>query len=627
MKLVILTGGRGTRLGMKNIPKPMVRIGGKPILEHQIDLARRYGIMDIYLLSGHLGEVIADYFGDGSKFGVKLTHVIEKRLLGTAGAIAQLEGRLAERFMVFYGDLFLDMDLRSLIDFDARGDSLATIVVHPNDHPHDSDLVEIDDENRVVAFHSKDRRKDGFYPNLLNAAIYILSPEIFEYIPKEKGLDLGKDIYPLILRSHRIIRAYKTAEYIKDIGTPERLKEVIRDFLDGRIRAVSKRNRRPAFFLDRDGTVIKEVDLLHKIEDVELFPFSAQAIRKINEAGQPCFLVTNQSVVARNLCSIPTVKEIHNKIETLLGREKAYLNDIYFCPHHPDKGYPGENSAFKIDCECRKPKVGLIRKAADEYNVDVKASWFIGDATMDVQTGRNATMKTVLLRTGKGGKDGKFKAVPDFVFDDLHEAVDFILSGKAKYENLLKEIINRISIRCSSPWIIAIGGQARSGKSTFVKCLSDYLLKMGISHKVIGLDHWLVGVKDRQDKMTVRERYDYRRVEKDIGTLLAHRKIIMQKYDPHSRMIVGEQEYALGDENGIIVEGVPALDIEGLRNVSLIKVYIEIDEETRKRRFFSFYAWKGLSEEEVQNLYSQRLLDEVVFIDGSKEHADLIVRS
>jgi uridine kinase len=310
-----------------------------------------------------------------------------------------------------------------------------------------------------------------------------------------------------------------------------------------------------------------------------------------------------------------------------LGREKAYLNDIYFCPHHPDKGYPGENSAFKIDCECRKPKVGLIRKAADEYNVDVKASWFIGDATMDVQTGRNATMKTVLLRTGKGGKDGKFKAVPDFVFDDLHEAVDFILSGKAKYENLLKEIINRISIRCSSPWIIAIGGQARSGKSTFVKCLSDYLLKMGISHKVIGLDHWLVGVKDRQDKMTVRERYDYRRVEKDIGTLLAHRKIIMQKYDPHSRMIVGEQEYALGDENGIIVEGVPALDIEGLRNVSLIKVYIEIDEETRKRRFFSFYAWKGLSEEEVQNLYSQRLLDEVVFIDGSKEHADLIVRS
>ena len=627
MKLAIIAGGKGTRLGIEGIPKPMVRIGGKPTLEHQIDLAKKYEITDIYILSGHLGEIIADYFGDGAAFGVRITHLIEKYPLGTGGAIAQLEDKLAERFMVFYGDVFLDVDLRSLIDFDGKADSLATIVVHPNDHPYDSDLVEISDENWVLAFHPKQDRENGYCHNLVNAAIYILSPEIFEYIPKNRQSNLSNDIFPLTLRSNKVINAYKTAEYIKDIGTPERLREVTYDFLNGKIQMLSRRNKKTAIFLDRDGTVIKGVDLLHKIEDVELFPFSAQAIRRINKAGRLCFLITNQSVVARNLCSISAVREIHKKIETLLGGEGAYLNDIYFCPHHPDKGHPDENAAFKIDCECRKPKAGLIRKAADEYNVDVGASWFIGDGTTDIQTGINAGMKTALLRTGKGGKDAKFEVLPDFVFDDLGEAVDFILCRKTKYDDLSREIGNRIFMNCRSPSIIAIGGQARSGKSTFVKCLSDYLLKVGICHRVIGLDHWLVGVKERRDTMTVRERYHYRKIEKDFGDLLAHGKIIMQKYDPYSRTTVDEQDYALGGENCIIVEGVPALDIEGLRNVSSIKVYIEIDEETRKRRFFSFYAWKGLSEGEVQHLYSQRLMDEVVFIERSKDYADLIVRN
>jgi uridine kinase len=268
----------------------------------------------------------------------------------------------------------------------------------------------------------------------------------------------------------------------------------------------------------------------------------------------------------------------------------------------------------------------LIQKAADEYNIDLETSWFVGDSTTDIQTGINAGMKTVLLRTGKGGKDAKFEVLPDFVFDDLQEAVDFILSGKAKYDDLSREIGNRISKNIRMPSIITIGGQARSGKSTFVKCLSDYLLNVGVRHRIIGLDNWLVGVSERPDAMTVRNRYDYKKIEKDLEELLNHRKIIIQKYDPYSRTTLKDQEYALCEENCIIFEGVPALDIEGLRNVSSIKVYIEIDEETRKRRFFSFYAWKGLSEKEVQNLYSQRLLDEVVFIDRSKDHADLIVK-
>ncbi len=429
MKLAIIAGGKGTRLGLNDIPKPMVQIGGKPLLEHQIQIAKQYGIEDIYILSGYLSEVIEDYFGDGSSLGVRITHVVEKSPLGTAGAVKQLSGIINDRFIVFYGDVVLDIDLKSFMEFDKRSSSISTIIVHPNDHPHDSDLVEIDDENRVTAFHSKPHKKERWYRNLVSAAVYILSPEIFQYIPQDKALDFGKDIFPLLLQSKKPVRAYKTAEYIKDMGTLDRLHKVDEDFVRGKVRRFSKKNRRPAVFMDRDGTVVREIDLLHKAEDLELYPYTASAIKDINHSDFMAFLITNQPVVARNLCDMTTVQEIHNKLDTLLGESGAYFNDVYFCPHHPDKGYPGENKVFKIACDCRKPKTGMIEKAAEEYNVDLESSWFIGDTTTDIQTGINAGMKTILVRTGQAGKDGKFLCVPDFVFDNLEVAVKFILKG------------------------------------------------------------------------------------------------------------------------------------------------------------------------------------------------------
>lgn len=432
MNIVIIAGGKGTRLGLKDIPKPMIEIAGKPLLEHQINLAKKYGIKDIYILSGHLADNIINYFGDGSKWDVNITHIVEKQPLGTAGAIKQLENKIKDRFMVFYGDVIFDIDMKAFIDFDRAVDAIASIVVHPNDHPYDSDLVEINDGNIVTTFHSKPHDEDKYYRNLVNAAVYILSPEIFKYIPEDKTTDFGKDIFPLLLESKETIAAYKTAEYLKDIGTPERFEKVNNDFMSGKINRFSKRYKSHAIFIDRDGTLIKDVDMLHKIKDLELFPFSANAIKKINSSDNLCFLITNQPVVARNMCDIHTVSIIHNKLETLLGREGAYLNDIYFCPHHPDKGYSGENTILKVDCECRKPKTGMIDKAAAEYNVDMENSWFIGDTTVDVKTGINSGMKTVLVKTGKCGKDKKYDISPDFVSDNLEDAVDFILQKQGE---------------------------------------------------------------------------------------------------------------------------------------------------------------------------------------------------
>jgi mannose-1-phosphate guanylyltransferase/phosphomannomutase len=444
LKLVIIAGGKGTRLGMNDIPKPMISIGGKPLLEHQIILAKKYGIRDIYILSGYLSEVIVKYFGDGKDFGVQITHIVEQQSLGTAGAVKQIQGRINDRFLVFYGDILMDFDIAKFREFDALAPAAATIIVHPNDHPYDSDLVEVDGDDIVTAFHSKLRDTSYFYRNLVNAAVYIFGPEVFRYLPDDRPTDFGKDIFPLLLKSGEKIRAYNTAEYVKDIGTPERFRAANDHFTSGRVARMSKRHKRPAIFLDRDGTLVKDVHLLHQQEQLELYPFSGRAVKKVNDSDYLCLLITNQPVVARNLCDESGVRKIHNKLETLLAEEGAYLDDIYFCPHHPDRGYPGENPDFKIDCECRKPKTGMVDKAAQEFNLDLAASWLIGDTTTDLQTGKNAGMRTILLRTGKGGKDGKFDCAADFTFDHLEGAVDFILEGSRQFGRQCAESPERL---------------------------------------------------------------------------------------------------------------------------------------------------------------------------------------
>lgn len=431
MKLVIIAGGKGTRLGLKDVPKPMVKIAGKPILEHQIEIAKRYGLSDIYLLTGYLSNVIEDYFGDGSRFGVRITYIVEKTPLGTAGAMKGLENKFTERFMVFYGDTMMDIDLNNFIKFDNESESIASILVHPNNHPYDSDLVELDKSHIVTAFYSKPHDVSRYYRNMVNAALYILSPRVFEYIPDNMSTDFGKDIFPSAIRSKEIIRAYRTAEYIKDMGTPDRLEKTEKDYLSGKISRLNMSRMRKAIFLDRDGVINKEKDNLHRIEDFELIDGVGQAIKKINSSEFLCIVITNQPVIAKGFCTEEYLYEIHNKMETLLGKEGAFVDDIYYCPHHPHKGFNGEVLEYKIECECRKPKPGLILKAIQQHNIDIDGSYFIGDRYVDIKAGQDASLKTILITTGHAGNDkNKYNIEADKSFETLNNAVDYILKDE-----------------------------------------------------------------------------------------------------------------------------------------------------------------------------------------------------
>jgi len=426
MKALIIAGGRGTRMGKitEKIPKPMIKIGGLPILEHQINLLKRYNIKDIIILTNYLSEVIEDYFEDGKKFGVKISYFKEKMPFGTAGGIKEIENTLKDNFIVIYGDIMLDVDIKQLLKFHRKKNSDCTIVLHPNDHPYDSDLVEIDENQMVMAFHPKPHKDGEYFRNLDNACLYVITPKVLRYIEKGVSADFGKDIFPKIYKKIAMY-GYNTAEYLKDVGTPIRLKEVKKDFRDGKINKFNKKNKRKAIFLDRDGTINDATEDVKKIEDFKLYSFSAEAIKKINNSDYLAIVITNQPVIAKGMCSIEELDMIHKKMETLLGRHGAKVDAIYYCPHHPDKGFVGENKKYKIECDCRKPKIGLIKRAQKDFNIDIKKSYFIGDSFRDADCAKNAGATFIGVKTGDACKDCKTKT--GFMAKDMLSAINFII--------------------------------------------------------------------------------------------------------------------------------------------------------------------------------------------------------
>lgn len=432
IQAVIMAGGKGTRLRElthDEIPKPMVHINGKPILQHQIECLKRQGITDIILIVGYLGEKIEEYFGNGSRFDVQIRYIKEETPLGTAGALALLPPMLnGESFFLIFGDILFDIDLARMVKYHVERKAKATLLVHPNSHPHDSDLVITDKSNRVLAFNRKNSIRSDWYSNCVNAGFYLFENDVCQWVSLGVKTDLEKELLSKMINEGCAVYAYHSPEYIKDVGTIERITAAEKDLRCGLVASRNLQNKQRAIFLDRDGTINLENGLVYREDQFELEPCATTAIRTINQSGYLAIVITNQPVVARGLCSIEQVEKIHQKMETLLGREGAYLDAIVFCPHHPDKGFPEENPAYKIPCHCRKPDVGMLEKCAKRFNIDLKESWMIGDSTVDIQTGKNAGTHTALVQTGVAGKDAKYTAVPDIVCENLLSAVQMILS-------------------------------------------------------------------------------------------------------------------------------------------------------------------------------------------------------
>ncbi|MFC2171636.1 HAD-IIIA family hydrolase [Acidobacteriota bacterium] len=421
MKAVIIAGGSGSRLktltgGMW--PKSMLKIGSKPLLEHQLELFAREGIKEIVICAGHGWERIKDYFGSGDGLGISLTYSVESRPLGTAGAFGRACAKDETPVFVLYGDILVNMDLRAFTDFHESKGGLATLAVHPNDHMVDSDLLELDENARISRIHMKPHDPYRFYPNLDNCGFYILDPHVSDFIPDGSEVDFAHDVFPRILESGKAMFGYRTAEYLKDMGTPERFEEVNDDWQTGKVQRSHRSKARPAVFLDRDGVLVQETDHLHAVDRLELLPSAAEAVNLINRSDFLAVLITNQSVIARGMCTESDLRCIHNKLETLLGRERAWLDGIYYCPHHPEFEYKGLRH-----CPCRKPGTGMVEDARKDFNIDLGRSSFIGDTTRDAETARRSGILPLLVKTGYAGQDDQFDAKKVAAHPDVLSAV------------------------------------------------------------------------------------------------------------------------------------------------------------------------------------------------------------
>lgn len=420
MRALIMAGGKGTRISSvrSDIPKPMIPVLGKPILEYQIENLKRSGITQITIGIGYLGHFIREYFGNGSRWGVDINYFEETVPLGTAGALFKFpELNLTEDFLLLCGDTIFDIDFERFIKFHKEHKALATLMAHPNSHPYDSSLLVTEivypkdgsgempvDTKCVVSWMNKEDER-LWYKNRVNAGIEIISPELLaltkeNYVPRHpenpEKMDLDRDVLKPAVKTGRIF-AYDTSEYIKDMGTPDRLSQVEKDIKSGLVASKNLNAKQKAVFVDRDGTLNVQNGLITDVSLLELIPGIAEAVKKINDSGYLTVVITNQPVIARGDVTFEQLNEIHNKLETLLGKEGAYIDGLYFCPHHPDSGFEGERKEYKKTCACRKPEPGLILQAASELNIDVAASFMVGDTERDIECGKNVRCKESIL--------------------------------------------------------------------------------------------------------------------------------------------------------------------------------------------------------------------------------------
>ncbi|MCA9371621.1 nucleotidyltransferase family protein [Candidatus Woesebacteria bacterium] len=234
MQALILSAGQGTRLYplTEKTPKVMLKVNGKPMLQHHVELLKKHGINNIFINTYAFPQVIMDFFGDGSKFGVRITYSREDtkssylgpKLLGSAGALHNFKSQIVDDLLVLYGDVYTDIDVSKLIKTHFDRVSMFTTVVHESSHPHDSDLVVFDKKtHKVTEWVTKPHELNRGFSN---AGLYIFNKKMLNYLPSKVPADFAHDFIPLLVKEG-LVSAYVTEDFMMDMGTPERYNKLI----------------------------------------------------------------------------------------------------------------------------------------------------------------------------------------------------------------------------------------------------------------------------------------------------------------------------------------------------------------------------------------------------------------
>ncbi|MCR5107067.1 MAG: HAD-IIIA family hydrolase [Lachnospiraceae bacterium] len=429
LQVVVLMGGLGTRLKdyTKECPKSLVDVNGKPFFDYQLKLLKAAGFRKYLFLIGYKADMIEEYYGDGSDRDISITYCYDgKELLGTGGAIKRALDHLEEDFLVTYGDSFMDIDYEETIYRYFTGKAQgkrAVMTILKNNNTLDKSNVVAKDGN-ILLYDKMNRTEDMEY---IDYGVCIYERSLFEEYNESDKFDVAIIQNRLSLKGQ--LAAHEVTRRFYEIGSPPALNE-FREYSDKRFNKKVK-----AVFLDRDGVIneivynddTEQLDSPQKPEEFKLLPDVVEALSIFKKKGYYIFIVTNQPGAAKGKSRLSTLYDINTGFVNDMKKEGIELEAVYMCPHYPKRQkYTKEDYLIK-ECECRKPKPGLILKAGKTYNIDYENSYMIGDSFTDVKAGRAAGVKTIFLGDLKCDACKKLCDIePDIITGDILKAAQAV---------------------------------------------------------------------------------------------------------------------------------------------------------------------------------------------------------
>ena len=396
-EVVIACGGLGTRLReiTNNVPKPLYPINGKSTIERCIEEISRTDINNVLITLGYKNNAFSELISQLSKkYKIKIDIFVEKLPLGECGALWLIKEQLTSNFIFINGDLIFSIDFDRLIYFHRRLSSKLTLVTHTSDHPSDSDLISASNGVLIDEIILKDNaKKRNAY--LGNSGISVINKCLLDIIDMPKN-NKANSVFHHIVRNvfdmNINIYSYNTTEYIKDMGTPNRLKNVQEDLFLKKVNERNYKNKQKALFLDRDNTLIqcKIGDYILNEDEIKFIDTNIDRISIISKKYDLVCIVTNQPSIARGELNIKELDNINSIVVKYCHSRGLKIDVVSYCPHHPHKGFEKEVSVLKKDCFCRKPNPGLILEQAFIRNINLNKSLMIGDSENDQLAASNA---------------------------------------------------------------------------------------------------------------------------------------------------------------------------------------------------------------------------------------------
>ncbi|MBY5623757.1 HAD-IIIA family hydrolase [Rhizobium leguminosarum] len=632
---IIIAGGLGTRARSMTgdaIPKALLPLDGVPIILRQIRVLAREGVQHVRVLGGHLGGQLEPALGpEAEKLGITIDVFVETSPLGTAGCLTTLDTTAGD-VLIVYGDMLFDIDLAALARHRQQFPAALTIIAHPNDHPRTSDLV-VQKSGYLQRLLPRKTSRDADWRNLVPAGLYVASDQFFETLLPGQPADMIHDVIPGLLERSIPVAIYDTPEYMKDTGSPSRHAAAAEDLRQGRVHAVHLSVRRPAVFFDCDGVLNEDVGGhgVVRPDQVKLIGRAGEAVRLAREAGFLAVAVTNRPQLAKGLLDESGLDHVLGRLEAELAKDGGVLDRIYFCPHHPDKGFPNEIPELKINCACRKPGDLMIRQAMTELPVEKSKSVIIGDSLRDIGAARKAGVWAYGVRTGYGLRDEKSYPpaetdVPraDLVFDTVYDAVRFQCGYQDIGQGLSGAIHQRLPSK-AGPLLVSICGRSRSGKSTFAHAVERMLSESGRRVLRLELDRWILPLEYRRPDMTAEERNRVELYPEIVSMLRQSGQVEAPGYDTASRSQRKDTTtYDARDAEVILLDGIFA-GHRSIREDVDMAVFVEASQQALLSRFHNFYAWKGLTPADAEGLWASRIQEEWPRIDLQRTSADIVI--